>query len=276
MKIIIKNMVCPCCEIQVRRVLDEQGLKFSSIKGAELTFSEHVSPVQLAVLDKTLRVSGLQLLKNSENAIVEKVKVLLHGLVHTDHSPLKTTVSDYLCKQLSYNYSYLSNLFSEIEGKTIRDYGICLRIERAKRMLGTEKMELSDVAVKLFYSSVAHLATQFKKITGMTTSEYKRSIERTHDLIDDLQQLPPNAASAIQIGISTIPAIVPPNVGIAPIRIITLEFPEEFASKLKDNPAVLSFFETLAPPLRKKIMLLIESAKTEVNCNKHFAERIAN
>jgi AraC-like DNA-binding protein len=182
MKIIVKNMVCPCCELQLRRVLEEQGLKPEHIKNGELTLAEYASPRQLALLDQALRATDLGLLEESENSIVEKVKGLLNILVNTDNSSLKINISHYLSKKLGYNYSYLSNLFSQSEGQTIRDYGIFLRIERAKRMLCIEKMDLPEISVQLRYSSISHLATQFKKITGMTTSEYVRAMKCTETL----------------------------------------------------------------------------------------------
>jgi AraC-like DNA-binding protein len=183
MKIIVKNMVCPCCELQLRRVLEEQGLKPEHIKNGELTLAEYASPRQLALLDQALRATDLGLLEESENSIVEKVKGLLNTLVNTDNSSLKINVSHYLSKKLGYNYSYLSSLFSQSEGQTIRDYGIILRIERAKRMLCIEKMDLPEISVQLRYSSISHLATQFKKITGMTTSEYVRVMKCTETLV---------------------------------------------------------------------------------------------
>lgn len=177
MKIIVKNMVCPCCELQVRRVLADMGLKLANINGAELTLAEYVSAEQLATLDQALGVTGLGLVDDPQNAVVERVKGVMNALVNMDEDPFKTNLSSYLSKQIGYNYSYLSNLFSKVEGQTIRNYAIGLRIERAKRMLMQEQMDLPEVSAKLHYSSTAHLATQFKKVTGMTTTAYKRSME---------------------------------------------------------------------------------------------------
>jgi YesN/AraC family two-component response regulator len=178
MKIIIKNMVCLCCEVQVRNHFETLGINPVSIRSGEVILAEEASESQLNELEEMLNETGLAMVHEGTNLIVERMKSMLQTLMNEDKDPLKVNLSAYMSDQLRYNYSYLSNLFSKVEGTTIRDYMIRLRIERAKRMLVYEGLDLLEVSCRLHYSSAAHLAAQFKKITGMTTTEYRRGTLR--------------------------------------------------------------------------------------------------
>jgi YesN/AraC family two-component response regulator len=177
MKLVIKNMVCPCCVLYVNNMLTQLGLIGAEVAPGSVTLSNRPSDDKLMQLDAMLREMEMEIVHEKRNMIVEKMKSMIRELVNSDHDPLKINLSVFLSEQLHYNYSYLSNLFSEAEGQTIRDYGITLRIERVKQMLVVEQLDLLEISCRLNYSSVSHLAAQFKKVTGLTTSEYKKKRE---------------------------------------------------------------------------------------------------
>jgi AraC-like DNA-binding protein len=174
MKLKIKNIVCPCCRIYVQRTLNELNMKNTSLGGGEFMLETTPSPEQLDSLTAALQSADLEIFHDFQNNIIENVKTLIGELIYNNGNPMKVNISDYLAEKTAYNYSYLSNLFTRLEGMTIREYVIGLRIERAKYMLTHEGLDLFEISYLLHYSSAAHLAAQFKKVTGMTTSEFKR------------------------------------------------------------------------------------------------------
>jgi AraC-like DNA-binding protein len=173
-KIHVKNMVCPCCEMYVKATLAQMGLHPLQINAGEIILDAQPSPENLAALDVSLKLMQMELLEEPKDVIVELIKTLVRELINKNEDPLRINLSAYLSERLNYNYSYLSNVFSKSEGFTIRDFGIRLRIDRVKTMLSFENLDLLEISVLLRYSSAAHLAAQFKKITGMTTTEFKR------------------------------------------------------------------------------------------------------
>ena len=115
--------------------------------------------------------------------MVERIKTLIIQLVHFNDEQIKTNLSDYLAEKLNHNYTYLSNLFSEVKGTTIEKFYLMNRIERAKELLVYDELNLTEIAWKLHYSSVAHLSNQFKKLTGLTPSHFKNlKSKKRHDL----------------------------------------------------------------------------------------------
>jgi YesN/AraC family two-component response regulator len=176
MKLLIKNMVCPCCAKYVGELLTKLGLTPLNISASTVTLDQNPTISQLQMLDEQLKEVGLEIVFEKKNMIVEKMKSMIRQLVNDSQDPLKVNLSTYLSEQLSYNYSYLSNLFSETEGMTIRNYCIDLRIERVKRMLAVENLDLLEITCRMNYSSAPHLAAQFKKVTGLTTTEFKRRV----------------------------------------------------------------------------------------------------
>jgi AraC-like DNA-binding protein len=121
----------------------------------------------------SLKNIGLELLDDKKNIMVEKIKTIIIELVHYNEDQIKTNLSDYLSEKLNHNYTYLSNLFSEIKGTSIEQFYLWNKIERAKELLVYDELSLTEIAYKLHYSSVAHLSNQFKKMTGLTPSHFK-------------------------------------------------------------------------------------------------------
>ena len=157
----------------VKSELEKLGLHHTRVEMGETEIMEDLSSEQLDNLNTSLKKIGLELLDDKKNIMVEKIKTFIIELVHFNEDQIKTNLSDYLSEKLNHNYTYLSNLFSEIKGTSIENFYLSNKIERVKELLIYDKLNLTEIAYKLHYSSVAHLSTQFKKMTGLTPSHYK-------------------------------------------------------------------------------------------------------
>ena len=173
MKLYIKNMVCIRCQIVVKYELEKLGLHHTKVELGETEIMEELTAEQRETLSNSLKKLGLELLDDKKNIMVEKIKNLIIELVHYNDDQIKTNLSDYLSEKLNHNYTYLSNLFSEVKGITIEKFYLTSKIERAKELLVYDELNLTEIAWKLHYSSVAHLSNQFKKMTGLTPSQFK-------------------------------------------------------------------------------------------------------
>ena len=166
-------MVSLRCKMLVKAELEKLNLKHLIVELGEVEIMKELSTETYLELKKNLLQSGLELMDDQRAILVEKIKNIIIELVHyTDEIP-KLSFSDYLSEKLDHNYSYLSNLFSEVKGTTIEHFIIIHKIERVKELIIYDELNLSEIAYKLHYSSVAHLSTQFKKITGLTPSFFK-------------------------------------------------------------------------------------------------------
>jgi AraC-like DNA-binding protein len=166
-------MVCIRCQIAVKYELEKLGLHHTKIELGEVEIMEDLSAEQRYNLSISLKNIGLELINDKKNILVEKIRTIIIELVHyTDHR-IKIYLSDYLSEKLHQNYALLSNLFTELKGTTIEKYYLAQRLERAKELLMDDELNLTDIAYKLNYSSVAHLSNQFKKMTGVTPSQFK-------------------------------------------------------------------------------------------------------
>ena len=167
-------MVSLRCKMMVTQELKKMGLQHRSVELGMVELKEDLKPWQQEQLKKNLLKSGLELLDDKKSILIEKIKNAITQLIHhTDELPL-TTYSDYLADSLQYDYTYLANIFSEVQGITIQQYIIIHKIERVKELLLYNELNLTEIAFKLHYSSVAHLSNQFKKITGLTPSFYRQ------------------------------------------------------------------------------------------------------
>lgn len=174
MKLYIKYMVSLRCKMVVREELEKQGITYESIDLGMIETKEELRPQELEKLKSNLLKSGLELLDDKKSILIEKIKNVIIEMIHySDELPVKN-FSDYLSEKLNYDYTYLSNLFSEVRGITIQHYIINHKIERVKELLLYDELNLTEIAFKLNYSSVAHLSNQFKKATGHSPSYYKQ------------------------------------------------------------------------------------------------------
>jgi AraC-like DNA-binding protein len=186
MKLYIKNMVCGRCEMAVTAELEKMGLSIISIQLGEAEIATDLDASQKQTLSENLNSIGFELLDDKENKTIERIKNRIIDLVYYKTEQLKSNLSSYLASDLGQDYSMLSKLFSEKEGSTIAHYFIAQKIERAKELLLYNEMTLSEIAIQLNYSNVAHLSNQFKKTTGYSPTQFKQLKENTRKQIDGL------------------------------------------------------------------------------------------
>lgn len=191
MKLYIKNMVCNRCITAVQQEFDKAGLHTEKISLGEIEIKENEIPDQvLSQLDSNLQHLGFERIDDRKARLIEGIKSKIIQLIHhSNEIDRKYNWSKILADEMHYEYNYLSNLFSSIEGITLEQYIIRQKIERAKELLFYDELNLSEIANKLGYSSVAHLSGQFKKITGMTPSELKkgRNAEESRKPLDSVR-----------------------------------------------------------------------------------------
>jgi AraC-like DNA-binding protein len=157
----------------VKSELEKLGLHYITVDLGEAVILEEISAEQLASLGKALKKTGLELMDDKRSILVEKIKTIIIELVHYNDEQIKINLSDYLSEKLGLNYTYLANLFSEVKGTTIEQFYLAHKIEKVKELLVYDELNLTEIAWKLHYSSVAHLSNQFKKMTGLTPSHFK-------------------------------------------------------------------------------------------------------
>ncbi|MDP4266666.1 MAG: AraC family transcriptional regulator [Bacteroidota bacterium] len=174
MKLLIRNMVCVRCKMVVKSELDKMGLHYTSVDLGEANIIENITPEQRKRLNEELKKTGLELMDNKDIILTEKIKNIIIELIHFSEEQLKVNLSDYLSEKLNYDYNYLANLFSEMQGITIEKFFIKNKIERVKELILYDDLNITEISYKLNYSSVAHLSNQFKKITGITPSQFKQ------------------------------------------------------------------------------------------------------
>lgn len=185
----IKNMVCDRCIMVVEQALEKQGLKPEKVSLGEVTIDGELSAEAQAQLDQSLLDLGFERIDDRRARLIENIKKEVIELIHHgDPKDRKSNWSDILSDRLHYEYNYLSNLFSSVEGITLEQYIIRQKIEKVKELLFYDELTLSEIAHKLGYSSVAHLSGQFKKVTGLTPSELKKSrrIDQNRKPIDKI------------------------------------------------------------------------------------------
>jgi len=170
----------------VKDELQRLGINCQSIDLGVIEVEKGISDEQMERLANNLRKSGLELLDDKRNILVERIKCVIIEMIHYSEEVPKVNDSDYISKKLGYDYTYLSNTFSEVKGITIQHYIITHKIERAKELLLYDELTLTEIAYKLNYSSVAHLSNQFKKITGLTPSYFKEMKDKRLKNLEDL------------------------------------------------------------------------------------------
>ncbi len=186
MRLFIKNMVCNRCIMVVKFELEKLGLTPISVELGEVELLEDFKENEKQDLEIKLQSLGFELLEDKTTITIERVKCLIVDLVHHQNNELKTNLSSYLSEQLGQDYNTLSNLFSEVQGTTIEHYFIAQKIEKVKELLMYKELTVSEIAIKLNYSDVAHLSNQFKKITGVTPTHFKQLKENNRLQIDGL------------------------------------------------------------------------------------------
>ena len=186
MKLYIKNMVCSRCKMLVKAELQKLDLQPLTVELGEVELNEKPNADTLIHLDKALQNLGFEIIDDRKSRIIEKIKNSIVELIHHSEENIGIRLSHYLTKKLNYDYNYLSNLFSEVEGTTIEKYLIAQKTEKVKELLKYDELTLSQIADQLGYSSVAYLSNQFKKQTGLSPSFYKSLKQNSRRNIEDL------------------------------------------------------------------------------------------
>jgi AraC-like DNA-binding protein len=175
MTLAIKNMVCNRCVRVVREELEALGLPVRNVALGEVLLERELSPEELSTVRARLAESGFELIDDKRARLIEQIKKFIINEIHHQHGAdePQTNLSDRLARALGRDYTYLSTLFSSVEDQTIEQFVIRQKIERVKELLVYDELTLSEIAWQLGYSSVQHLSTQFKKVTGFTPTHYK-------------------------------------------------------------------------------------------------------
>ena len=184
MKLYIKNMVCGRCKTIVKDELNKIGIRYITVELGEVTTQKKITALQRTRLFDSLLRSGLELIDDKNNGLIEKLKSAIVDLEHFSDEDLKTSYPDYISLIVNDNYISLNTLFAEIEGITIEKYIIKHKIERVKELLVYDDLDLTEIALKMHYSNKAQLSSQFKKITGLTPLHF-RQLRQTRNVLPE-------------------------------------------------------------------------------------------
>ena len=186
MKLFIKYMVSIRCKMLVKAELEKLGLHYRVVDLGEVDIEEDITAEQHDLLKAALLRSGLDLMDDKKSILIEKIKNTIVEMVHYEDEFPRTKNSEYISNKLNHNYTYLANLFSEATGTTIEHYIIIHKIERAKELIIYDELNFTEIAWRLNYSSVAHLSNQFKKITGLTPSFFRKLKTKRRTSLEDI------------------------------------------------------------------------------------------
>ncbi|MBK8344315.1 MAG: helix-turn-helix transcriptional regulator [Bacteroidetes bacterium] len=186
MKIYVKNMACESCKLVVKEALEELNIQPVKVELGEIETKEKVSDEDKIKLNKKIKKVGLELLEKKQGILVEKIRQVIIDYVYNSDEKPNIKFSALLSKELNHSYTYLANFFSEVEATTIEQYMIALKIERIKELIIFGEHTLSEIAFMLHYSSVAHLSAQFKKVTGLTPTHFKKLKEKRRIAIQNI------------------------------------------------------------------------------------------
>ncbi|MCX6270476.1 MAG: AraC family transcriptional regulator [Bacteroidetes bacterium] len=186
MKIYIKYMVSIRCKLIVKAELDKLGLHYSKVDLGEVEIRETMTSEQRDHLKIALLKTGLELMDDKKAILIEKIKNIITEMVHYSDEMPKIKNSDYISEQLHLDYTYLANLFSEVTGITIEHFIIAHKIERVKELLLYDELNLTEISYRLNYSSVAHLSNQFKKVTGLTPTYFKKLKNKRRIMLENV------------------------------------------------------------------------------------------
>ncbi|HAC16493.1 MAG TPA: AraC family transcriptional regulator [Bacteroidetes bacterium] len=189
MKIYVKNMACESCKIYVREALDEIGIEHFKVELGEIETRGDVSDEEKLKLNNKIQTAGMELLEKKQGVLIEKIRKVMIDYVANSEKLADVKFSAHLSQELNHNYTYLANVFSEVEATTIEQYLIALKIERIKELILFGEDNFSEIAHKLNYSSSAHLSAQFKKVTGLTLSHYKALKEKRRITINNINKV---------------------------------------------------------------------------------------
>lgn len=170
----------------VKEELRKLGLHFIVVDLGEVEIMEELSVEKLDQLQTALRLTGLELMDDKRSVLIEKIKNIIIEMIHHSEETIKTNFSNHLSEKLNHNYTYLANLFSEVQGTTIEQFIISHKIERIKELIIYGELSISEISYKMNYSSVAHLSNQFKKMTGLSPSHFKQLKDKRRSPLEEI------------------------------------------------------------------------------------------
>jgi AraC-like DNA-binding protein len=179
-------MVSNRCKMAVKEELRKLDLHFILVDLGEIEIMETLSADQLKLFKIGLIATGLELMDDKKAVLIEKIKNVIIEMVHHSDEVLKVNFSDYLSEKLHHDYTYLANLFSEVQGTTIEQFIISHKIERIKELIIYGELNITEIAWKMNYSSVAHLSNQFKKMTGLSPSHFRKLKDKRRTPIEEI------------------------------------------------------------------------------------------
>jgi len=179
-------MVSARCKALVKQELKSMGLHFMVVDLGEVEIMETISLEQRETLKAMLHEAGLELMDDKKAMLIEKIKNVFIEMVHHSDEMIKTNFSTFLSEELHYDYTYLSNLFSEVQGTTIEQFIIAHKFERIKELIIYGELNITEIAWKMNYSSVAHLSNQFKKVTGLSPTHFKQLKNKRRKPIEEI------------------------------------------------------------------------------------------
>lgn len=186
MKLYIKYMVSLRCKMMVKEALDHLGLRYHSIDLGFVELWEDIPEALNRQLKIDLLQCGLELLDDKRSILIERIKNAIVDMIHYADEPPTINYSDFISQKLGYDYTYLANMFSEVKGITIQQFIITHKIEKVKELLLYDELNLTEIAYNLNYSSVGHLSAQFKKVTGLTPSFYKKLRYKKRNMLESM------------------------------------------------------------------------------------------
>lgn len=187
MQLFIKNMVCQRCILAVKSEAEKLGIRYADISLGQMKFHEAEPDTQvMEKLKSVLRNLGFEIIDDKKSRLIERVKTIVIEKIHHSEDELRNNWSEIIATELQYEYNYISNLFSSVEGITIEQYIIRQKIEKAKELLFYDELTLSEISYRMGYSSAAYLANQFKKVTGMTPGQFRQLLIKNRRPLDKL------------------------------------------------------------------------------------------
>lgn len=181
-------MVSNRCKMVVKEELKKLGLHFIFVDLGEIEIMENITQEQRDQIKNSLLESGLELMDDKKAVLIEKIKNIIIDMVHHSDDIIKVNFSDYLSRKLTHDYTYLANLFSEVQGTTIEQFIIHHKVERIKELIIYDELNITEIAFEMNYSSVAHLSNQFKKVTGLSPSHFKQLKIKRRSPIEDIDK----------------------------------------------------------------------------------------
>ncbi len=179
-------MVSARCKMLVKDVLKAMGLHFVIVELGEVDIMENINNAQRNQISIALQEAGLELMEDKRAILLEKIKLAIIDIVHHREEDMKINFSHYLSEKLNYDYTHLANIFSEASGTTIEQYMIAQKIERIKELITYDELNITEIAWKMNYSSVAHLSNQFKKVTGLSPSHFRKIKDKKRQALEEV------------------------------------------------------------------------------------------